>query len=479
VVGLALALAALLVASTVAVVEFFHLQEARRELESAGGREAEEPDEDQGLGELFEDLLDDLLGQGGLPGGSQFDLFSCLSGEGSVGAQPVPPAGGGLEEQVRAIARAVEQIRQLRFEETVEPEFLSAQESAARVQELFREDYSAEAAETETQILEALGAVPRGIDLRETRAEALGSQVVGFYVPETGELVIRTAGDALGPIDRVTLAHELEHALADQNLDFPIPLEPKPGREDRDLAAVAVIEGDATLTMQRYAFTLPFEDQLELADPSLAAEAEAGLAELPYYLQQELLFPYENGLSFVCRLYAAGGWEAVNRAYAEPPTTSAQILFPDRFAAGEVAVDPANPDRLRGGWRFEGEHELGAANLLWLFEAPGGDRSRGLDDPMTGAGAWAGGEVHLWERGQDSAVGLALAEREDADVLCVAISHWYAAAFPEVRPSGSALNEGLELDGERQDAVLTCSDDEVHLGIGPDMSTARTLAGTT
>jgi hypothetical protein len=231
--------------------------------------------------------------------------------------------------------------------------------------------------------------------------------------------------------------------------------------------------------MQRYAFTLPFEDQLELADPSLAAEAEAGLAELPYYLQQELLFPYENGLSFVCRLYAAGGWEAVNRAYAEPPTTSAQILFPDRFAAGEVAVDPANPDRLRGGWRFEGEHELGAANLLWLFEAPGGDPSAALDQPLTGAGSWAGGELHLWENGEDTALGIGLVEREGADVLCSAMSHWYSAAFPEAQASGSALDGGLRLDGGSQDAVLTCSDDEVHLGIAPDLATARTLAGTT
>jgi hypothetical protein len=477
-VGLVVAVAALLVASTIAVVEFVQLREARRDLERAGGQETGEPDENGGLGGLFEDLLEDLLGEGGLPGGSQFDLFSCLSGGGSLGVQPAP-AEGGLADQVRAIARAVEQIRQLRFEETVEPEFLSAQESADRVQEVFLEDYSAKVADAETRILEALAAIPPGIDLRETRAEALGAQVVGFYVPGTGELVVRTSGDTLGPVDRVTLAHELEHALADQKLGLPIPLKPKPGREDRDLAAVAVIEGDATLTMQRYAFTLPFEDQLQLADPSLAAEAEAGLAKLPYYLQQELLFPYEDGLSFVCRLYAAGGWEEVNRAYAEPPTTSAQILFPERFAAEEAAVDPADPGGPGPGWSFEGEHELGAANLLWLFEAPGGNPSRGLDDPMTGAGAWAGGEVHLWERGEDTAIGMALAEREGTDVLCVAMSHWYAAAFPQAAASGSALDGGLELDGSRQDAVLTCSDDEVHLGIGPNLSTARSLVAAT
>jgi hypothetical protein len=472
----ALLVVALLVASSLAVIQFFELREARQRLEQAG--EGEDPDDGRGLGEIFEDLLDDLLGEGVLPEDPQLDLLSCIGAGGVPGGQPAPPVGGTLEQQVRAIARSVEQLRELEFEEAVEPQFLSPDEAAARIRELFLEDYTKQAADAEGRILEALGAVPPGMDLRAIRAEALGSQVVGFYVPATGEMVVRTAGGQLGPIDKVTLAHELEHALADQNLGLPIPLETKPGREDRDLAGLAVIEGDATLTMQRFAFTLPFDDQLALADPELAGEAEAGLAELPYYLQQQLLFPYEDGLSFVCDLYAEGGWNAVNAAYADPPTTSAQILFPDRYEAGEEAVDLPDPEEPGGGWTLEGTHEFGAADLLWLFEAPGGQPSRALDQPLQGSAAWAGGELHLWERGDDSAVGIALAEREGADVLCTAVSKWYAATFQDATADGSALQGGLRLDGSLQDAVLTCTDDEVRLGIAPDLATAsRVVAG--
>ena len=469
---MALLVVALLVASSLAVIQFFELREARQRLEQAG--EAEDPEDGRGLGEIFEDLLDDLLGDGVLPDDSQRDLLSCIGSGGFPGGQ-APSAGGTLEEQVRAIARRVEQIRELEFEETVDPEFLSADQAAARIQELFLEDYTKQSADAEGRILEALGAIPPGLDLRAVRAEALGSQVVGFYVPATGEMVVRTAGGQLGPLDKVTLAHELEHALADQNLGLPIPLETKPGREDRDLAGLAVIEGDATLTMQRFVFTLPFDDQLALADPDLAREAEAGLAELPYYLQQQLLFPYEDGLSFVCDLYAEGGWDAVNAAYAEPPTTSAQILFPDRYEAGEEAVDPPDPVGPGGGWTSERDHEFGAADLLWLFEAPGGQTARALDQPLQGAAAWAGGELHLWERGDESAVSVALVEREGADVLCMAVSKWYATTFQDAEAAGSALQGGLRLDGARQDAVLTCTDDEVRLGIAPDLATASRL----
>jgi hypothetical protein len=50
------------------------------------------------------------------------------------------------------------------------------------------------------------------------------------------------------------------------------------------------------------------------------------------------------------------------------------------------------------------------------------------------------------------------------------------AAFPDVEQRGSALDGGLELDAARQDAVLRCTDDEVHLGIAPDLATAGRLA---
>jgi hypothetical protein len=50
-------------------------------------------------------------------------------------------------------------------------------------------------------------------------------------------------------------------------------------------------------------------------------------------------------------------------------------------------------------------------------------------------------------------------------------------AFPDARAGGSALDGGLELDGGAQDAVLRCTDDEVRLGIAPDLATAARVAG--
>jgi hypothetical protein len=58
--------------------------------------------------------------------------------------------------------------------------------------------------------------------------------------------------------------------------------------------------------------------------------------------------------------------------------------------------------------------------------------------------------------------------------LCDAVARWYEAAFGG-RDTGVRPGESLALDGEAQDAVLSCRGTEVRLGIGPDLATARAL----
>ena len=60
--------------------------------------------------------------------------------------------------------------------------------------------------------------------------------------------------------------------------------------------------------------------------------------------------------------------------------------------------------------------------------------------------------------------------------MCDAVTEWYSASFSgdqESEQGGAAL----VAEGGAQDAVITCSPDEVRIGIGPDLATARTLAG--
>jgi hypothetical protein len=465
-----------LASTTVAVVEFVQLRAAREEIEELeAGAEARGGGGVLGdLGEIFEDAFGELgesLGGADDPAG----LLGCLLPDRPFSGQPVGDVP--LEQAVRTIAGQVEDLRELEFTEPVHPVFVSPEESAARVQDLFLEEYTEDIGDAEGRLLIALGAVPPGTDLRALRSEILGQQVAGFYDPETGELVIRHGGADLTLMDRVVLAHELDHALTDQVLGIPLPDDLRTGQEDGDLARTALVEGDATLLMQLYAASVPFGDQVEGLDPSAIGEAiraQADLAEMPPYLAAEMTFPYEEGLAFVCDLYRDGGWAAVDQAYRAPPDSSVEILAPELYSNGFEPVDPRDPGTLRRPWRRLVVSQLGAAQLLWLFEAPGGRTSDAVPNAGAAAGAWAGGEIHLWEAGADSALGISLVERPGENGLCRAAMGWYRAAFDDDREQGDGRL--LRAVGGRQDAEVRCHDDEVRVGIGPTLETARALS---
>lgn len=379
-----------------------------------------------------------------------------------------------LTEQLERVAGIVEEIRALRFERRPDPTFLAPDELAERAAG-FLEDYTDEDVEEDRLLLEALGAVPPGTDLRGLLSTALEEQVAGFYDPQTGEMVVGTAaeGRRLGPLDEITLAHELQHALADQALGLPDLARVPSGDEDAAFAVQALIEGDATLTMVRYAESaLSVIDQARLlADQSSLAAELGALTELPHYLQRSLLFPYEEGLSFVSAVEARGGWELVDAAYTRRPSTTLQILRPQLYLDGDGAArDPRDPGHPGAGWDRLDDVAVGAADLLFLFEAPGGDTGRALDDPRASAVAWQGGEAVLWSDADSSAVGVALV---GASTLCDAVTDWYRAAFPAAVVRERA--DGISAEGPGQDAEIRCTGGEVRLGIAPDARTADAL----
>ena len=463
---------------------------AAAEAEERRSREEEGADEEGGeIGGLLDSVLGALGGgeggDTGVPGLSASVLTSC----GEALADALPDTGPKLTpdskeaslpaaEQLRLVASAVAELRGLRFETAPEPVFLPPEDFARRVQDQVAKEIDGAQLAAEGRVLVALGALPAGADLAALTRQALGSQVAGFYDPDTGDLVVKRSSDSQAGLDgqtRIILAHELDHALTDQALGLPEE-DRRPGYEDVTLARLALVEGDATLVMQL--FGLAHVSLLEqISGLSGAAVAAEELAKLPYHLQRSLTAPYFDGMAFACTQYAAGGWAALDKVYEELPTTSAQILFPERYRSREGAVDPRDPPAPGGSWHAAPRRALGAAELLWLLEAPGGDAGKGLDGAIQRAAAWAGGEVHQWTDGSRTATAVTLVQRGGDTGLCATVVEWYSAAFPGGRPGDKAAGEELTVDGERQDAVVRCAGADVRLGIAPDLATARTIAG--
>ena len=123
-------------------------------------------------------------------------------------------------------------------------------------------------------------------------------QIAGYYDTETKEFFVISSNAELSEMDRLTFAHEYNHALQDQHYDLE-GFNDNPLYEenyDADLALTALIEGDAQLLTIFY-FSNHFTD-----DDMTALFAEFDtldfplLDSAPQIIQNDLSFPYTSGM---------------------------------------------------------------------------------------------------------------------------------------------------------------------------------------
>jgi len=327
-------------------------------------------------------------------------------------ASATPAPSGNTSAVYRAIEDQVVEERGLPAKKRLEPEVLSEAEVKKRIKEQFAKDNPADEIAVAGETLKALGLLPADASLGDLYVDLLGSQVAGFYDPETKEMVVVSKSGTIGGPEKVTFAHEFTHALQDQSFGLEGIDVDAVGQGDRSLGRLALVEGDATLLMTRWlASNLAAAELRELLQ--IDPEAQAQLLRMPAILRESLLFPYQQGLMFVNGIWAKGGWEAVDAAYGRLPDSTEQILHPEKYQAGEKPVDvPLDADALAkamgSGWSGTPEDTLGEFQLsIWLKE--NGVKALAAGDAAKG---W-GGDRLAYLRGPDGAHALALATTWD------------------------------------------------------------------
>jgi hypothetical protein len=87
------------------------------------------------------------------------------------------------------------------------------------------------------------------------------------------------------------------------------------------------------------------------------------LQKAPRYLRETLIFPYLRGQEFCAALSARGGYDAVSAAFKNPPTSTSQILHPEKY----LSEPREEPIRIEfGDTTVNGEKPL-ADNVLGEF----------------------------------------------------------------------------------------------------------------
>lgn len=330
--------------------------------------------------------------------------FPSASADGSAAAarerlctrpEPLPPSTEPREGEVlpymRDVMAVVEELRGHEFLERVVPEAITRTDLDARIEDGFGAMYPEELYGRRSLAWQTIGVIPRGADLREEYHEFYNAAVIGYYDTLTGELVFLGTDDPM-PEERVTLAHELVHALDDQWFDLSsIDRLLADCEEEAFQAALAAVEGSATYHMVRY------------AESALTPEERGTLGggapppQVPQFLLAEMRWPYDAGFTWATWAVANGRLDASLR---DLPTTTEQILHPER--ADDVPTPLDVPDlapALGEGWV---DLDVQDAGESWLASMLG----LRLEWPTAegAAAGWDGGLLRSWTDGDRTAV---------------------------------------------------------------------------
>jgi hypothetical protein len=183
-------------------------------------------------------------------------------------------------------------------------------------------------------LLRAFGLAPKDFAYRTFLVKLLTEQVAGYYDPKAQQFYLADWIELDG--QKPVMAHELTHALQDQHFNLKRFEKWPKGDSDGELAAHALIEGDATLAMTIYMSKNPLVALAFIKSLGGQEVASEQFRRAPRALRESLLFPYEEGSAWATQLYKRGGWEMVSQAFSKLPQSSEQILHADKYFAYEA-----------------------------------------------------------------------------------------------------------------------------------------------
>jgi uncharacterized membrane protein len=394
-------------------------------------------------------------------------------------AQEAPPQGaapttsdlldgllGGLlgfpERTGPELQREVEKAGGVPFRRDVPVAFMGRAELDRFLDELFDAEYPPARARIDEWTLVGFDLLAPGTDLRAVRRKLLQENIVGFYDERPGRKQLYAVSEErrFGPTNQTILVHELRHALQDQYVDLRAQVpDSVSDYDDRRLAWMSLLEGDATFVMERFLLAdVPAMgeafDTSGLALPGLADDLGA-----PPVVRDQLVQPYFVGRELAGAIWKRGGADALRAAWDRPPRSTEQALHPEKYFADErpwIVAPPAGPP----GAAVLADGVLGELLMRTLLE--GGEE---------GAAGWGGDAYRVFDTGAGTLLAWKTVwdRAEDAREFVAALRGRFARHHGAPRPRGSFAEYGggrwrYAIGEERGTVTLVSSDDPKAMG---------------
>jgi len=354
------------------------------------------------------------------------------------------PAEGPTPPVIADVMKEVERLRGFDYAHPVVAQPVEQQEIAEDLVAYADVAYPRQQYERRSLAWDTIGVIPDGTSLRAAYENYGSSQVIGYYDTLTGELKF-IGSQSPTPLERITLAHELTHAIDDQRFGLEqLDLLGAECRDEQSAAAIAVVEGNATFFMLRWAETfLTPEEQVRVGIE--AAQQVTSTEGIPPFIVQLQAWSYDQGLRFIGALESRGGVDAVDTAFEDFPVSTEQIIHPERYPNDvPTPVDVADlSGELGDGWEDLDVMTIGEAWLSLALDL----RLDGSEAREATAG-WDGGVYRAWSDGRDAAVLLSTEWDSEAD------AQEFAAAMQQWIFAGEDLGTVLEPDGTSVDVLF-------------------------
>jgi hypothetical protein len=332
---------------------------------------------------------------------------------------------------------------------------------------LAREDFSQRFARSELT-MKKFGLLPRDFNLREFLVKANGQSIAGLYDDETKtiSLLNTVSMEKQGPI----LAHELTHALQDQNYDLLhwAKAGGKAGKsgeqgdiiDESTTARHAIVERQAMVVYLDYLLA-PFGRNLKdtpgvvasMEDTAVSATIDTELMHrAPMVLREAGSFPYRDGLFFEADILAQRGKQgAFQGVFAQPPRNTHEVFDSKAYLERAKLTPIQIPDLaslLGSNYDVFDSGSFGELDVRALLKQFG-DKHGATDF----APAWAGGTYVAFKRRQapDSA------QPTTAEVALLYVSRWKTAQAAEHFARFYATTVAKRYQNAAVQAVPTCA----------------------
>jgi hypothetical protein len=300
-----------------------------------------------------------------------------------------------------AVLKETSEVREL----TVLKAVKSGAQSRADIERMIIKNLDTETTPAEMHAAEVLlrvfGLAPKEFAYRSFLIKLLTEQVAGYYDPKAQQFYLADWLELEG--QKPVIAHELTHALQDQHFNLKRFENWPKGDSDAELAAHALIEGDATLAMTLYMAKNPLVALAFIRSLGAQEAASEQFKQAPRALRDSLLFPYEEGSAWATQLYKRGGWELVSQAFSKLPQSTEQILHAEKYFSYETPQKLALPDfksALGPPWKridYDVNGEWGYFLILDEF-------LRDATESKQASAGWGGDRFALYETGKPDKV---------------------------------------------------------------------------